>query len=61
MFIVVYYVLQKKTDRNLGQALLTTAVLMGFFVPFSYLMDSMMYRAHRKRTDGGAGGTRKKR
>jgi len=27
-----------------------TVILLGFFLPFSYLMDSLMYRAYLRRT-----------
>jgi hypothetical protein len=49
MFILVYY-LQKSDHRHLLPALAQTAVLLVFFVPFSYLMDRSMYRAYLRRT-----------
>ncbi len=61
MYILVYYVLEKKTNRSVTQALLTTAVLMAFFVPFSYVMDSVMYRSYRKRMGLDKDAPRKKR
>jgi hypothetical protein len=49
MFALVYY-LQKSSNRSFWAALFQTAVLLVFFVPFSYLMDRSMYRAYLKRT-----------
>jgi hypothetical protein len=48
MLIVVYYV-NRGSNRSVGQAVLTTVVLLLFFLPFSYMMDSLMYRSYRKR------------
>ncbi len=44
--------------RNLtvAQRVTQTIILLGFFLPFSYLMDALMYRSYRKRV-GDAGGT----
>jgi hypothetical protein len=50
LMLAAVYFLQKKSDRNLGVALVQTAVLLGFFLPFSYLMDRMMYRTYLRRT-----------
>ena len=52
LMLVVVYLLQGKT-HDYRQALVQTIVLLAFFLPFSYLMDSMMYRSYRKRTGGG--------
>jgi hypothetical protein len=49
MFIVVY-TLQKKADRSIAAALYQTALLLLFFVPFSYLMDRAMYRSYLRKT-----------
>jgi hypothetical protein len=59
MFIVVYY-LQKKADRSIPVALYQTAFLMLFFIPFSYLMDRMMYRAYLRRTGASPPGQKKR-
>jgi hypothetical protein len=37
-----------------------TVFLLAFFLPFSYLMDTMLYRSFRKR-QGDGGGARAKR
>ena len=36
-------------DLTLAQQVFQTVVLMGFFLPFSYFMDSMMWRSHQRR------------
>jgi hypothetical protein len=43
-------------ELTLAQQIFQTVVLMGFFLPFSYFMDSMMWRSHQRRTarTGGA-------
>jgi hypothetical protein len=48
MFVVVY-LLRPKSLSILG-VVYQTAVLMAFFIPFSYLMDRMMYRTYLRRT-----------
>ena len=37
-------------ELTLAQQLFQTIVLMGFFLPFSYFMDSMMWRSYQRRT-----------
>ena len=36
-------------ELTLVQQIFQTTVLMGFFVPFSYFMDSMMWRSYQRR------------
>jgi hypothetical protein len=36
-------------ELTLAQQVFQTVVLMGFFLPFSYFMDSMMWRSHQRR------------
>ncbi|MGZ8695656.1 MAG: hypothetical protein ACXWYS_09480 [Gaiellaceae bacterium] len=36
-------------DLTLAQQIAQTAVLMAFFLPFSYFMDSMMWRSYQRR------------
>ena len=36
-------------ELTLAQQITQTFVLMGFFLPFSYFMDSMMWRSHQRR------------
>ena len=37
-------------ELTLAQQIFQTIVLMGFFLPFSYFMDSMMWRSYQRRT-----------
>ena len=37
-------------ELTLAQQIFQTFVLMGFFLPFSYFMDSMMWRSYQRRT-----------
>ena len=39
-----------KSGRSLPQVVLTTVILIAFFAPFSYLVDSITYRIWTKRT-----------
>jgi hypothetical protein len=45
-------------DRPLAEQVFQTVVLMAFFLPFSYFMDSMMWRSHQRRI-GRAGDSKK--
>jgi hypothetical protein len=36
-------------DLTLAQQIAQTVVLMAFFLPFSYFMDTMMYRSYQRR------------
>lgn len=59
LMLVVVYVLKPK-GASVGTVITQTAFLMAFFIPFSYVMDMLLYRMHRKRT-GAAGGTQDRR
>ena len=37
-------------ELTLAQQIFQTIVLMGFFLPFSYFMDTMMWRSYQRRT-----------
>ena len=54
MFAVVWIL--RPEGAPAASAVVQTIVLLGFFLPFSYLMDSLMYRAYLRRT-GQAGKT----
>jgi hypothetical protein len=54
MFVVVY-VLSKSPAAAVSQ----TVVLMAFFIPFSYFMDSLMYRFAQRRADKARGSSTK--
>jgi TRAP-type uncharacterized transport system fused permease subunit len=53
LMLLVVYLLQGKGHKSIPAALLQTVFLLAFFLPFSYLMDTMMYRAFRKRAESG--------
>jgi hypothetical protein len=53
MFITV---MLTSADATLFQQIITTVWLMAIFLPFSYFMDSFMYRRYVKRTDTAAKG-----
>jgi hypothetical protein len=48
VMLVIVYLLRPK-DASAASVIVQVAVLLAFFLPFSYLMDSMMYRSYRKR------------
>jgi len=48
MVIVVYY-LNRNAANPVRETLISSIVLVLFFLPFSYFMDSVMYRQYRKR------------
>ena len=48
VMVIVVYVLRPKNATVVSLAV-QVAVLLLFFLPFSYMMDSLMYRAYRKR------------
>src|SRR6266540_1081122 len=60
LMLIVVYLLQGK-NKDPVAAVYQTIVLLAFFIPFSYLMDTMMYRAFRKRLGGGNGANAKHR
>ena len=49
MVIVVYY-LNRNAANPVRETLISSIVLVLFFLPFSYFMDSVMYRQYRKRS-----------
>ena len=49
MFIVVSLLGGK--DLSVPQRVLETLFLLAFFLPFSYVMDTIAYRAYRRRTE----------
>lgn len=48
MFAVVWIL--KPEGATAVTSVVNTVVLLGFFLPFSYLMDSIVYRSHLRRT-----------
>jgi hypothetical protein len=53
MFVVVYLLGGSKV--SLAGKLAETVFLLAFFLPFSYVMDSIAYRAYRKRLERDSG------
>ncbi len=47
MLLVVYFL--RPTGASAASLIVQVAVLLLFFLPFSYFMDSLMYRQYRKR------------
>jgi hypothetical protein len=47
MFLTVY--LLGRDDLTTGQIVIQTGVLLAIFLPFSYFMDSITYRAYQRR------------
>ena len=52
--MLVTVILLGKT-LTLAQQITQTVVLMAFFLPFSYFMDTMMFRSYQRRLDARAG------
>jgi hypothetical protein len=48
-------------DQSYGVLAVNTAVLLAFFLPFSYVLDSIMYRVYLRRTGGQAPRTASRR
>jgi hypothetical protein len=51
MFLTVY--LLGRNSLSIGQMLIQTLVLLAIFLPFSYFMDSITYRAYQRRLNRG--------
>jgi hypothetical protein len=49
MLIVVFLI---SPDLSTGGKVVNTIVLMAFFLPFSYFMDTMMWRSYQRRLAG---------
>src|SRR5918992_2249280 len=49
MFLTVY--LLGREDLSTGEMLIQTLVLLAIFLPFSYFMDSITYRAYQRRVN----------
>jgi hypothetical protein len=49
MFVVVYLI--SGDEISLASKLLQTLFLLAFFLPFSYVMDTVAYRAYRRRLE----------
>jgi len=58
MFVVVMLL---SNDLQLSDQIIQTALIVGVFIPFSYLLDGVLWRSYKRRTerreraDGGSG------
>jgi hypothetical protein len=52
MFVVLWIL--RPSGVGPAQIVVNTVVLLGFFLPFSYVMDSVMYRTYLRRTGQAA-------
>ena len=50
LMLVVVFLLSSDSEATTAGKVIQTLVLMGFFIPFSYLMDSMMWRSYQRRS-----------
>jgi hypothetical protein len=57
LFLVTVMLIDRK-HMTLPRALVQTALLLVLFVPFSYFLDSLVWRSHQKRLGGGSGAKR---
>lgn len=59
--IMLVTVMLLSSNLSTGQQITQTALIVGIFVPFSYLLDSLFYRSYKRRLErragGGAGGS----
>ncbi|HEU0304313.1 MAG TPA: hypothetical protein VFR32_07015 [Gaiellaceae bacterium] len=53
MFVILY--LLRPNDSTVASVLFSVALLMVFFIPFSYFMDSLMFRLAQKRVAKAGG------
>ena len=57
MFVILY--LLKPKGSTPGSVVFSVALLMVFFIPFSYFMDSLMFRLAQKRAAKARGSSAK--
>ena len=57
MFVILY--LLRPKDSTVGSIVFSVALLMVFFIPFSYFMDSLMFRLAQKRAAKARGSSAK--
>jgi hypothetical protein len=57
MFVILY--LLRPKDSTTGSVLFSVALLMVFFIPFSYFMDSLMFRMAQRRAEKARGSSSK--
>ena len=57
MFVILY--LLRPNDSSVGSVAFSVVLLMVFFIPFSYFMDSLMFRLAQKRAAKARGSSTK--
>jgi hypothetical protein len=55
--IMLVTVMLLSSNLSTGQQITQTALIVGIFVPFSYLLDSLFYRSYKRRLERRAGGS----
>jgi hypothetical protein len=50
LMLIVIYLLQSKGNKSIPAALIQTLILLAIFLPFSYFMDTLLWRSYQKRT-----------
>lgn len=55
MFLVVMFL---SDDLTLADQIVQTALIVGIFVPFSYLIDGLLWRSYKRRESQADGGRR---
>jgi hypothetical protein len=53
LFLVTVMLIDRK-HMTLVRGVVQTALLLALFVPFSYFLDSLVWRSHQKRLGGGS-------
>ena len=57
IFLATVMLIDRK-NMTLARAVVQTALLLVLFVPFSYFLDTLVWRSHQKRVAGGSTGKR---
>ena len=61
LFAPLMFLTIRLLERNqpIGASIVRTVTLLALFLPFSYVMDSMLYRSHVRRTEANRGKEKK--
>jgi hypothetical protein len=62
LFAPLMFLTIRLLERNqpIGASIVRTVTLLALFLPFSYVMDSMLYRSHMRRTGAKRGDAKKR-
>jgi hypothetical protein len=55
--IMLVTVMLLSSNLSTGQQITQTALIVGIFIPFSFLLDSLFYRSYKRRLERRAGGS----